>query len=123
MPFTYGSYSLSDADALTAALAFDEACLANYDFGGMSTPDGVDVSDIGRLIGSQMVGFTMEVAAKLIRLGTDAPWAAIPIDARLQDAAPGSELGDAAAALRRRCGPTSNATSTSSAPSRRSSWR
>jgi len=47
MPFTFGSYSVSDQDALTAALDFDEACLASYDFGGTSASDGVDVADIG----------------------------------------------------------------------------
>ena len=58
MPFPFGSYIVSDPHALTAALAFDEACLANYDFGGTSVPDNVDVYDIGRMIGSRMVGMT-----------------------------------------------------------------
>jgi hypothetical protein len=30
MPFSFGSYLVSDADALEAVLAFHEACLANY---------------------------------------------------------------------------------------------
>ena len=56
MSLPFGSYVVSDTSALTAALAFDDACLANYDFAGTSGPDPVDVSDIGRLVGSQMVG-------------------------------------------------------------------
>lgn len=56
MSLPFGSYVVSDQSALTAALAFDDACLPNYDFAGTSGPDQVDVSDIGRLVGSQMVG-------------------------------------------------------------------
>jgi hypothetical protein len=100
MPFIFGSYKVSDADALTAALDFDGACLANYDFGGTSAPDTVDTADIGRLIGSRMVGINAREAAQLIRLGPTAPWHDVPIDARLEDAAPGSTLFDAAMALR-----------------------
>jgi len=66
MPFTFGSYTVGDATALTAALAFDPACLANYDFGGTSCADCVDVADIGRMIGSRMVGMTAKVSAELI---------------------------------------------------------
>jgi hypothetical protein len=100
MPLTYGSYEVSDAYALDAVLAFDEACLAHYDFGGNSVPDRVDAADIGRLVGSQMVGVSMKVAATLIELGETAPWAAVPIDARLEDAGPKTELLAAAEALR-----------------------
>jgi hypothetical protein len=100
MPFIFGSYKVSDADALTAALHFDQACLANYDFGGTSAPDTVDTADIGRLIGSRMVGMNAREAAELIRLGPSAPWHDVPIDARLEDAAPASALFGAAAALR-----------------------
>lgn len=31
MPFICGSYEVSDANALPAALSFDEDCLAHYD--------------------------------------------------------------------------------------------
>ena len=91
--------SLSDSDALKEALAFDPACLANYDFAGTSAPDGMDVSDIGRMVGSRMVGMNASEAAELIRLGPNAPWHRVPIDARFEDAAPGSSLFDAAMAL------------------------
>lgn len=100
MPFIFGSYEVSDAEALTAAMGFDEACLANYDFGGTSAPDTVDIADIGRMIGSRMVGMYALEAAELIRLGPSAPWHGVPIDARLEDAAPGSPLFDASMALR-----------------------
>jgi hypothetical protein len=100
MPLPAGSYFVSDADGLTAALAVDEACLANYDFGGTSAPDTVDVDDIGRMIASQMVGMTAKEAAELIRLGPTAPWHTVPIDARLEDAEPDGPLFAAATALR-----------------------
>ena len=100
MPFTFGSYFVNDDAALVAALDFDEACLANYDFGGTSAPDTVDISDIGRMIGSRMVGMNALEAAELIRLGPSAPWHGVPIDARLEDAAPGTKLFGAAMALR-----------------------
>ena len=99
MPFVFGSYEVSDADALTAALAFDEACLANYDFGGTSATDGVDLADIGRLIGSQMVGMAQSEAAALIAAGAGATWHKVPIDARLEEAAPGTPLFVAAMEL------------------------
>ena len=100
MPFPFGSYLVSDDDSFCAALAFDPACLANYDFAGTSPPDTVDACDIGRMIGSRMVGMTSIEAAELIRLGPSAPWHAVPIDARLEDAAPNSNLLAAAEALR-----------------------
>ena len=56
MPFTFGSYWVSDKDALVAVLNFDEACLDIYDLGGASTSNRVDAIDIGRLVASQMVG-------------------------------------------------------------------
>jgi hypothetical protein len=99
MPFTFGSYIVSDADALAAALDFDEACLANYDFGGTSAPDGVDAADIGRMVGSRMVGLNAHEAAELIQQGSSAPWHGVPIDARLEDATPGSPLYDSAMTL------------------------
>jgi hypothetical protein len=99
MPFVFGSYEVSDADALAAALSFDETCLANYDFAGLSAYDGVDVSDIGRLIGSQMVGMAQSEAAALIAAGSGAPWHKVPIDARLKEAAPRTPLFVAAVEL------------------------
>lgn len=59
----------SDQSALTAARAFDDAGLAKYDFAGTSGPDQVDVSDIGRLFGSQIVGMNQSEAASLISAG------------------------------------------------------
>jgi Family of unknown function (DUF6308) len=100
MTFPFGSYIVSDGEALAAALVFDDACLANYDFGGMSAPDSVDISDIGRMVGSRMVGMTAIEAAAIIRHGPSAPWHCVPIDARLEDASPGSPLHAAATALR-----------------------
>lgn len=47
-----------------------------------------------------MVEVTNAVANELIRLGPSAPSAEVPIDARLEDAAPGTALLDAAARLR-----------------------
>jgi hypothetical protein len=99
VPFTYGSYVVSDVDAMNAALNFDANCLDIYDFGGRSAPDGVDANDIGRLVGSHMVGLGQSAAAELIRLGPTAPWAKAPIDARLEDAAPGTQLYLAAGRL------------------------
>ena len=83
---------VSDVDARNAALNFDTACLDIYGFGGRSASDGVDADDIGRLVGGQMVGMRQSTAADLIRLGADAPWSQVPIDARLEDAAPGTQL-------------------------------
>lgn len=100
MPFIFGSYEVSDSNAMNAALAFDGACLASYDFGGSSAADTVDAADIGRMIGSRMVGMSAIEAAELIRLGSTAPWRGVHIDARLEDAPPGSSLFDAATALR-----------------------
>jgi hypothetical protein len=99
MPLMFGSYEVSDADALVAALDFDETCLANYDFAGLSAYDGVDVTDIGRLIGSQMVGMAQSEAAALIAGSPGAPWHKVPIDARLEEAAPGTPLFAAAMEL------------------------
>lgn len=100
MPFTFGTFEVSDANALAAALGFDDACLDNYDYGGRSASDTVDSGDIGRLIRSQMVGFAQGVAASLIREGSGAPWAAVPSDARIEDADPASEIYTHAGALR-----------------------
>src|SRR6202044_642319 len=75
-------------------------CLARYDFGGTSRPDEVDTADIGRMVGSRMVGVSMRGGAKLIGLGPSAPWAEVPIDARLEEAGPGTSLLSAAVALR-----------------------
>ncbi len=69
MSLPFGSYVVSDQSALTAARAFDDACLANYDFARPSGPDQVDVSDIGRLVGSQMVGMIQSEATSLISVG------------------------------------------------------
>ncbi len=52
------------------------------------------------MVGSGMVEVKNAVTAELIRLGPSAPWAEVPIDARLEDAAPGTALLDAAARLR-----------------------
>jgi hypothetical protein len=41
MPFTFGSFVVSDPGALVAALDFDRACLDNYDFRGRSASEGV----------------------------------------------------------------------------------
>ena len=71
MPLPFGSFIMSDRDALAAALAFDEACLANYDFGGASALDDVDAGDIGRMIGSRMVGMTAIEAAQMILQGLE----------------------------------------------------
>jgi hypothetical protein len=92
VPFTYGSYLISNLDAMEAAMNVDTACLDIYDFGGRSAPDGVDANDIGRLVSGQMVGMRQSTAADLIRLGSTAPWSLVPIDARLEEAAPGTQL-------------------------------
>jgi hypothetical protein len=99
MSFPAGGYLVAHTDALEAALAFDEECLANYDFGGTSAPDSVDIHDIGRMVGSRMVGMTAIEAAELIRRGPSAPWNTVPIDARLEDAHPDGQLFAAATAL------------------------
>ncbi len=92
MPFTFGSYWVSDKDALVAVLNSDEACLDIYDLGGASTSNRVDAIDIGRLVASQMVGMKQSAAAEMVRASASAPWSAVPVDARLENAAPGSQL-------------------------------
>lgn len=99
MPFTFSAWKVSNANALAAALAFDAHTLLTYDFGAGAPPDAVTTADVGRLIGSHMVGFSQPVAVKLIQDGATAPWHHVPIDARIQDAPPGSPLYVAAMEL------------------------
>ncbi|MCL4544747.1 MAG: DUF6308 family protein [Chloroflexi bacterium] len=85
--------------AVELVTAFPQATLERYDFAGGGGWNGVDGSDIGRLIASGMVGFATRVADALVAAGTDAPWQGLPIDARLEDATPGSALQTAGVAL------------------------
>jgi len=92
LPFTFGSYVVSEENARRAVLNFDEACLDIYDLGGTSAPNRVEPVDIGRLVASQMVGIKQSAAAEMIRVSDSAPWSKVPVDGRLEDAAPGTPL-------------------------------
>jgi hypothetical protein len=85
--------------AIKQVTNFPWVTLDRYDFAAGGGWNGVDGSDIGRLIASGMVGFSMEVAGALVAAGVDAPWHGIPVDGRLEDTTPGSGLEATSVAL------------------------
>ena len=91
--FTFGDdLRVTVDEAIALVTAYPAAVVERYDFGTVSGPSAITTLEIGLLVGAKMVGLTMAEARHLIDIAPTAPWHRVPIDARLEDAPPNSQL-------------------------------
>ncbi|MHB8290509.1 MAG: DUF6308 family protein [Acidimicrobiales bacterium] len=94
-----GNVTVSVSDALALVTRFPANTVERYDFGPSSGPNAVTSLEVGQLVAGEMVGLSMSDASQLVERAKTAPWHWVPIDARLEDALPTSDLYQAACEL------------------------
>lgn len=90
---------MSVTEAVALVTGFSKSVVERYDFGPSASVNRVTSIEVGCLVTSRMEALDMRDAEVLVSRSPDAPWEAVPLDARLEDAAFGTDLYDAACRL------------------------